>query len=199
MPDILVLDADGVTNPFRCSDFSRFGLTSTAATAFFEGPFCEQCLIGTADTKQVLAEIAAQHGLSLDIDAIVAHWHEDQKETHSLVTDAVGRLRRSGVHTVLATNQDPYCLAYMQTVMGYGALFDQIFCSSLIGCKKPDLRFFETIQRQLPTGPVHFIDDNQVNVDAARAACGWESHCFAGDEAVAAQLRAWWPAILAER
>lgn len=190
--DILVLDADGVVNPLRFSDFSAFGLSQEMAAVFFAGPF-KQCLVG-ADTKRALDAFAAEHGLTLDLAGLFAHWHEDQKDTHAQVVGTVRRLREHGVHAILATNQEPYRLAYMRERMGYGDIFDHIFCSSEIGTTKPDPRFFETIQAKLPVGLVRFIDDSQVNVDAARA-YGWEGHCFAGDEAVSAQLRAWWPEL----
>jgi hypothetical protein len=51
------------------------------------------------------------------------------------------------------------------------------------------------IQEKLPPGPVRYIDDSPASVEAARA-CGWEGHSFAGEEAVSAQLRAWWPELL---
>ncbi len=190
--DILVLDADGVVNPLRFSDFSAFGLSSEMASAFFAGPF-KQCLLG-ADTRQTLAAFALEHGLVVDLEGLFAHWHRDQSLTHAGVISTVCRLREHGVHTILATNQDLYRLAYMREHMGYGNIFDHIFCSSEMGLVKPDSRFFGTIQAKLPNGQVRYIDDSPANVEAARA-YGWEGHCFSGDEAVSAQLRAWWPEV----
>lgn len=194
MADILILDADGVTNPMRYSDFARFGLSGADAAAFFRGPFRERCLLG-ADTRQELTHFGAARNLELDLDGLIAHWHDDQKETHAEVVNSVQRLRRSGIYAVLATNQDPYRLEYMRTDMGYSDIFDQIFCSSELGVTKPDARFFLSIQSALPEGTVRFIDDGPENADTARAACGWESHCMQGEQAVAAQLRAWWPEV----
>lgn len=191
--DILVLDADGVTNPLTFSDFSAYGLSQEMAAAFFAGPF-KQCLVG-ADTKRALDAFATEHGLTLDLAGLFAHWHDDQKATHAEVMRTIRRLREHGVHAVLATNQEPYRLEYMRKVMGYGDQFDQVFCSSEIGIAKPDPRFFEVVQAKLPIGPVRYIDDAQANVDAARA-YGWEGHCFSGDIAVSAQLRAWWPEVV---
>lgn len=193
--DILVLDADGVTNPLRLSDFSRFGLSGADAVAFFNGPFRERCLIG-ADTKAEMAAFARARGIKIDIDGLFAHWHDDQKAVHESVLAAIQTLRQAGVYAALATNQDPYRLAYMRTVMPYGDLFDQIFCSAEIGFSKPDSRFFLAVQAGLPQGRVHFIDDNEENVSVACSICDWEGHSFSGDYAVAAQLRAWWPEIL---
>ncbi len=194
MADILVLDADGVTNPLRFSDFSRYGLSGADAAAFFNGPFKECCLIG-ADTRQELLRFAAERGLQLDLDGLFAHWHRDQRDTYAKVITAVTLLRQAGVHAVLATNQDPYRLEYMRTDMQYGDFFDQIFCSSEMGVIKPDPLFFLQIQSVLPAGTIRYIDDHQENVETARAACAWESHCLQGEQAVTEQLRAWWPEV----
>jgi putative hydrolase of the HAD superfamily len=69
---------------------------------------------------------------------------------------------------------------------------DFCFVSFEIGYVKPDHALFDHVARQLPVAPelVLFVDDNTMNVEAARAA-GWNAHRTRGvDEARAALIAA---------
>ncbi|WP_017446254.1 HAD family hydrolase [Gayadomonas joobiniege] len=66
---------------------------------------------------------------------------------------------------------------------------DHVFTSFELGAVKPDLAIYQKMLKQLnvPAHQVYFIDDNQINVDAAREA-GLHAHKAVGIEAVRAVL-----------
>ena len=92
-------------------------------------------------------------------------------------------LRSDGLPCYLATNQEHYRVEYMRAHMGFADLFDGLFYSAAIGCKKPDARFYEHIQQALglPGEAILFWDDALANVEAARA-CGWHAEHYTGFE-----------------
>jgi putative hydrolase of the HAD superfamily len=56
-------------------------------------------------------------------------------------------------------------------VLGIGAMFDRCFASHQLGAIKPDHDAFERVAAELavPPGRLLFLDDNEVNVSAARS------------------------------
>ena len=58
----------------------------------------------------------------------------------------------------------------MMDGMGLAEIFEHAFASHLIGKIKPDVEVFEHVLEELDCGPdtILFVDDNQLNVDAAR-------------------------------
>jgi putative hydrolase of the HAD superfamily len=56
--------------------------------------------------------------------------------------------------------------------MGLTRYFQASFASHLVGMLKPDIEIFEHVVEQLgcPPARILFLDDNQLNVDSARAA-----------------------------
>jgi putative hydrolase of the HAD superfamily len=73
--------------------------------------------------------------------------------------------------------------------MGLAARFDRLFFSCHLGVKKPQLEFFERVASELGTSPAAllFIDDQQMNVDAARTA-GWSAELYAFGDDIASLL-----------
>ena len=67
---------------------------------------------------------------------------------------------------------------------------DHLFFSFEMGLMKPDPEIFESVQTELDIPPYQllFLDDNQMNVDAARAR-GWHSEATRGPSEVAACLK----------
>lgn len=107
----------------------------------------------------------------------VSHLYDDALrvwltiEPHAEVRELVQVVRRSGVGCYLATNQDEYRGRHMHEALGYGELLDGAFYSYELGVAKPDPAFFSVILERLslPVGDVLFVDDNQANVESARA------------------------------
>lgn len=96
-------------------------------------------------------------------------WHDITVSPESL--DLVARLRRAGYAVHLATNQHRQRGEHMRTSLGFDELFDESFYSWELGTKKPETSYFELALQRIGAGPaeVLFVDDMEVNVEAARA------------------------------
>lgn len=83
----------------------------------------------------------------------------------------VQRLRAAGYAVHLATNQHRQRGQHMRTALGFDDLFDESFYSWELGAKKPEATYFELALERLGAEPaqVLFVDDMEVNVEAARA------------------------------
>jgi len=68
-------------------------------------------------------------------------------------------------------------------------LFERVFLSFETGYFKPDDEAFKHVLESfdVPPGQVHFLDDSQRNVDAARA-LGIDAHCVSGLDGVSRQV-----------
>ena len=95
----------------------------------------------------------------------------------------IEKLRQNSIGCYLVTNREKYRIEYMRDIMGFGKLFDGIFSSAEIGCKKPQPEFYEAVIRKLgvPKADVLCVDDTVSNVDNAKS-FGLESHLFVGFE-----------------
>jgi putative hydrolase of the HAD superfamily len=84
--------------------------------------------------------------------------------------ELVARLRASGVTCGLATNQDLDRALFMDEELGYGGRFDHSFYSCRLGVKKPSPEYFRHALSTVKLAPsaVLFLDDHQVNVEAAQ-------------------------------
>lgn len=91
---------------------------------------------------------------------------------------------------VSLSNTNPLHWSYVCDELGLGMLFDLHFPSHQTGMMKPDREAFDFVVRSLgaPAERMVFLDDNQLNVDAARAA-GLQAYRVAGVEQAAARLR----------
>ena len=79
---------------------------------------------------------------------------------------------------------------HMRDTLGLGGLFQRYYLSHEIGHLKPDRAVFEHVLADLgcPPRQVLFLDDNQLNVDAAQAV-GLQAYRAVGIEAVQSVLR----------
>lgn len=88
--------------------------------------------------------------------------------------EAVKALRSRGYHTYMLSNTNEAHWEYIEQncfpepVSHY---FDDIFMSQRLGMAKPDPRFYEEVLRRIgtPAASCLFLDDTQVNCDAAAA------------------------------
>ena len=127
-------------------------------------------LAGAADFISGLSGLLLEWQCPGSLQEALAAW--TMIEPDSGVTDFIRRLRQRGVGCYLATNQEPHRAAYMSEQLGYCWLFDQEFYSCRIGVAKPAPAYFHSILEQLALPPpdVLFLDDHEVNIDAARTA-----------------------------
>lgn len=83
----------------------------------------------------------------------------------------VERLRLAGLGVHLGTNQHRQRGEHMAGELGFDRLFDVSCYSWQLGTKKPEATYFETAVQRIGAAPeeVLFVDDMEVNVEAARA------------------------------
>ncbi len=173
---LAIFDADGVVTSSKkfAEDLERdFGMKPELLQPFFEGPF-QDALVGRADLKEVLEPYLKEWGWKKTVDEFVEYWFRSEEGVNTVVTDVISRLRASGIKCYLATNQEKYRLAYMRDVMGFKQVFNGLFSSADLGCKKPEPQFFDRLlkridpKREIPRREILFWDDSEANVTAAK-------------------------------
>ena len=192
-PSILLLDADGVVNTAKLFDLSvDHGIAIEVLQPFFQGPF-QDCLVGKADLRDVIAQYLAEWGWKGTVDDLLAYWFEQGHLIHEKVRDTVLRLRAAGVPVHLGTNQEKHRMDYMRTAMGYGGLFDGIHASYDVGEKKPDIAYFSKVNERLGSpdpASVVFWDDLEKNVAAANE-FGLRAEVFRDEDEFARKTMEW--------
>jgi putative hydrolase of the HAD superfamily len=190
----IILDADGVVIfSWRAAQlFEReYGITREMTSGFFGGVF-RDCLVGQADLKQVLPPYLAQWRWRASVDDFIRVWFEAENAPDERVVDVVCALRESGLACYLASNQEKYRAEYIRTQMGFAGIFDRLFFSCELGCKKPDCAYYERIMGTLGlVGPdILFWDDSPSAVEGARA-CGWNAEAYTEFEGFEIKLAAY--------
>lgn len=186
MIEAVVFDVDGVL--VRSGRFGKklsreMGLPRDALDAFWRGPFA-QCSLGLSDLKRELEPFLARWGYPGSVEECLAEWFEADSGLNQEVLDVVERLRRRGVPCHVASTQERCRAAYLEGPMGFARRFDRLFFSCHLGVRKPQPEFYRRVTGELGlTAPaVLFFDDQQANVDAARA-IGWRAERYGfGDD-----------------
>lgn len=96
-------------------------------------------------------------------------WHDITVSAETLAL--VGRVREAGLGVHLGTNQHRQRGEHMARALGYDELFDVSCYSWEMGTKKPEAAYFEIAVERIgaPAEQVLFVDDMELNVEAARA------------------------------
>jgi putative hydrolase of the HAD superfamily len=147
----ILFDADGViihTEMFSVQYQKEFDVPMDVLLPFFKGVF-KDCLIGKVDLKQVIQPYLSQWNWVGDVDGFLQYWFKAEHNVDERMVSLITELRKNAVYCYLATNQEKYRTEYMRKEMGFGDIFDGIFSSADIGCKKPDREFYEFIFREV--------------------------------------------------
>lgn len=85
--------------------------------------------------------------------------------------DLIREVRRNGTRTALLTNNVREWEPQWRSMLPVDELFETVIDSAFVGCRKPDPRIYElTLERVgLPPGACLFVDDMEVNCEAAEA------------------------------
>lgn len=171
----LLLDADGVvqtTGAGWIDAVASLSGVSGKTDEFLAAIFAAEkpALIGQSSFKADLAEVLVRWQSPAGISEALAVWH--LIEPQEMVLAQVADLRRQGVRVSLATNQQVSRADFMTDTLGYETRFDDLFYSCHLGQAKPDVQYFHAILDRLgqPADEVLFVDDNEPNVVAAKAA-----------------------------
>jgi putative hydrolase of the HAD superfamily len=110
------------------------------------------------------------------------------------VGELLGELTARGFQTACLsnTNENHWQIMFHTGGAAFAPLsrLQHRFGSQIIGCRKPDLRIYEHVERsvKLPGRNIVFFDDLQENVDAARAR-GWNAELILHDGNPVNQVR----------
>lgn len=173
--NVVLFDYDGVsfTGPsFSARMRERYGTPIETMLPFFKGPF-HKCGFGRGDCKEAVAPFLAAWSFPETVDELMAFWFAID-DVDPEVRDVIAKLRADGVRVGLATDQEKYRTASLREKFGNGKIFDDVFTSAEIGCKKDDPRFFETVFATIgqyadnDKSKIVFLDDDKQNVLTAR-------------------------------
>ncbi len=183
----ILFDVDGAvvnSEMFSIQYQKKYGVSNDEMLPFYIGIF-QDCLVGKADLKVSLREWLPRWKWKGTADEFLQSWFKAENSIDDKIIKAVGQLRADGVKCYLATKQEKYRTKYMKELMGFEEIFDGIFSSSDIGHKKPDKEFYEYIlndlknQHNIQANEIIFFDDEQKNVDGAKAV-GINAHLYTG-------------------
>ena len=87
------------------------------------------------------------------------------------VVNRISQLRQRGLITGLLTNNIAEAWPMVTEALDVEKLFDVVVNSAFVGMRKPEERIYTHLLEELAMEPenVLFLDDNRLNVDAARA------------------------------
>lgn len=191
MIEAVVFDVDGVlveSGVFGARLSRELEIERAAMDAFWRGPFVE-CSLGRADLRVELEPVLARWGYPGGVEACLKDWFEADSKLNLELLACVERLRQGGLACHVASTQERHRAAYLEGPMGLGSRFDRSFFSCHVGWRKPQPEFYRhvTAELGLPPAALLFLDDQQANVDAARAV-GWNAERYAFGDDVAALL-----------
>ncbi|WP_067781869.1 HAD family hydrolase [Actinomyces vulturis] len=155
-------------------------------------------LRGEVSLREFLQGLKNRLSLDQDVDFLMdAWWHATVDQD---AWDMVRELRRFGVRTALATNQQVERKTWMEDELGYSELCDERFYSCDLGACKPEEQYFTLILHRLGVEPcsVLFVDDNLDNI-AAASRCGIQTihhPADAGADVLRQELSEWIPGLM---
>lgn len=165
----VLFDADGVLQRLR--DGWLEDLTSLTSEEFVLEFFRAdgRAMAGDHDFAVSAKQLCDEFGIRADVDDVLEPSHRIDPD--QAVLDEVRALQKRGLKCALGTNQQSERGTWMQENLPYPDLFDASFYSFELGVAKPDPEYFTSITRRLrvPAEQVFFLDDKQVNVEAARS------------------------------
>jgi putative hydrolase of the HAD superfamily len=168
-------------HPMTAAELWPLWLRSSAVRAFETG---------RTDAQQFAHDVLAEMGLtSIDPQRFLesfAAWPTGlYPGALELAASVPPRCRRA-----LLSNSNVLHWPRVLDEMGLGAVFEEHFASHLMGRIKPDAECFEFVLQQLrcPAASVLFLDDNLLNVEAARA-LGMQARLVRGPQQAALALQ----------
>ncbi len=172
----VLLDNDGVivnSSEMFSEKLSRENdIPAEDIVPFFKDIFSPKCMIGHADLKEELTPWLTKWKWETTVDELLNYWFTSEHNVNEEVANFVRKIRSEGIKCYLVTNQEKYRTDYLKKEMGFDELFDGVFSSAELGCKKPSLEFyqkvFERIRKELDLtkDEVLYVDDEMKNVAA---------------------------------
>ncbi len=182
----IIFDADGVVinSPgyFSVQYEKEFGVSNDVMVPFFKGIF-QEAVVGKADLKKLLAPEIKKWKWKGTTDELLAWWFKAEHYVDERIVKEIRRLQKEGILCCLGTKQEKYRAAYIRKDMGFEKIFDELYISCEMGCKKPEEKFFRIIQEDLAkkfsikAEEIMLWDNKEENVAASKK-LGWQSYLY---------------------
>jgi putative hydrolase of the HAD superfamily len=179
-----MVDVDGVLvcgrpsdgQPWAASIEADLGLTREQLQKEFFKPHWSKIVIGQGGLREHLEPVLARIAPRVSYEKFVSYWFENDARLNIALLEEIQRWRASGTKIYLATNQEHLRAAHLMAAVGLQHHCDGIFYSAALGCRKPDLAFFDKAAELSGFAPEQLvlIDDTAENLVAARKA-GWNA------------------------
>ena len=185
----IIFDVDGVLNKgneiFSKRFTKEFGVSMEVVLPFFLGPF-QECLVGLLDLKEELGKVVHSWGWSGEVDTLLEYWFTGEHNVDYQLVAMIKVLRANGVKCYLATNNEKYRTQYLLEKMQFEGLFDGVFSSAFLGCKKPDPAFYSAVfsvvgKEGVGKSEIMFLDDDLKNVSSA-SEFGFDARVYSFEE-----------------
>ncbi len=117
--------------------------------------------------------------LHSSIKNCLSHWHEYCMWKKEGMEALISHLKDNGYSLYLCSNAPSRLLKCYKEVIPGIQFFDGILFSSEVKYIKPQKEIYETLFSRFQLNPsnCYFIDDLQINIDAAKT-CGMDGYCF---------------------
>lgn len=181
-PTVLMVDVDGVV--IRHPDPSGWsacveedlGVPRLALQTRFFKPCWDDVVHGRAALRDRLAPALAEIAPHVSCSQLIAYWFEADAHLDKALLLQLADVRASGVPLHLATVQEHERASYLWNTLKLRDLFDDMHYAAQLGVSKPSQDFYAAVEERvsLPASAIAFIDDNEENVEAARAR-GWNA------------------------
>jgi putative hydrolase of the HAD superfamily len=191
----LMVDVDGVVivhpDPQGWSVHLErdLGLSPALLQSSFFEPHWPDIILGRAALRERLAPVLAQIAPELGVDKLIRYWFENDAHLDEGLLAQLAPIRAGGVKLHLATVQEHERARHIWDGLALKRHFDGMHYAADLGWAKPEALFFRAAAARSGFAPdeIFFIDDKQVNVDAARGE-GWSAALWDGARPVAALM-----------
>lgn len=172
----ILFDTDGVVVNSKEMFSERISRENNIASEdiipFFTEIFVSKCMVGKADLKKEIVPWLAKWKWKGTVDELLKYWFDAENNVDQQVVDFVKVQRKKGIKCFIITNQEKYRTDYLRKEMGFAKLFDGVFSSAELGCKKPAQEFygqvFAELQKtfNLDKEEIVYVDDDLSNVES---------------------------------
>ena len=161
------------------------GLSAETLQADFFAHHWDDVIHGRASLRERLEPVLHEIAPHLTCDALIDYWFTHDAHVNETLLEELASLRAEGLEVHLATVQEHERARYIWEQLGFRSKFDRIHYSAELGCSKPSISFYKTVEVKCGFGPqeLFFIDDKPANVEGALLS-GWAASLWTGRNTV---------------